>query len=135
MKQKIIWIGKGGERFVQDGVAHYLKRLKPFAQVELVELKAAGHSGRDPAQAVLAEEEDVLRRLTPRDTLILLDERGETLSSRELAALLDGVRQSAAPDAAWVIGGAYGVTDNLRRRAIRVVSLSKMTFPHQLVRV
>ena len=82
LQLRILMVGKTERGFVQDGVNHYLERLRPFAGVETIEVRAAAHSGRDAAQAVEKESAALLARLQPADPLILLDERGREMDTQ-----------------------------------------------------
>lgn len=131
---KAIVVGKTEKGFAGEGVEFYLKRIQPFQPLEWIEVRSAAHSGRDPGQALGLEAEAILKRVTPTDILVLLDERGKTPSTLEFARMLES--WSTAPGACvFVIGGAYGVAETIKRRATFTVALSRLTFPHQLVRV
>lgn len=124
-------IGKKHEAWVADGIARYEKRLrKPFdANWQLLP-----HSARE-GEAARAEESDrILAKVDSGAFLVLLDERGKNVDSPALAATLQGAFDSGR-HVAVVIGGAYGVDDRVRQRADFVWSLSKLVFPHQLVRL
>ena len=132
---RVVWVGKSQQRFVEAGIAYYRERIAPYLPLELVEVRAAAHSGRDAAQALRREGEAILKRIGPDEPLVLLDERGRQLDTAGLADWL-GARQAAAGRAiTFVIGGAYGVDEPVRRRAVDVIALSRLTLPHQLVRV
>ena len=132
---RIVWVGRSQHPFVEQGIAYYRERIAPYQALELVEVRAAAHSGRDPAQALRKEGEAILKRLAPDDPVVLLDERGREFNTQELADWL-GERQAAAGRAVtFVIGGAYGVDGSVRRRAGMALALSRLTLPHQLVRV
>jgi 23S rRNA (pseudouridine1915-N3)-methyltransferase len=135
LQLRILMVGKTERGFVQDGVAYYLERLRPFAHVETVEVRAAAHSGRDAGQAVEKESAALLARLPPGDPLILLDERGRELDTREFSAWLTRLGGEAQGVVHFAIGGAYGVGDTVRQHATATLALSRMTLPHQLVRV
>ncbi|NLA64914.1 MAG: 23S rRNA (pseudouridine(1915)-N(3))-methyltransferase RlmH [Leucobacter sp.] len=124
-------IGKKHESWVTDGIARYEQRLrKPFD----VTWQLLPHSARE-GEAARAEESDRLLAKLDRDAfVVLLDERGRNVDSPELARTLQGAFDSAR-QVAVVIGGAYGVDDRVRQRANFVWSLSKLVFPHQLVRL
>lgn len=132
---RVIWVGKSQPRFVEQGVAHYRERIAPFQPIELVEVRAAAHSGRDAGQALRREGEAILKRIGPDDPVVLLDERGRQLSTRELADWLAARQAEARRALTFVVGGAYGVDDAVRRRAGHTLALSRLTLPHQLVRV
>jgi 23S rRNA (pseudouridine1915-N3)-methyltransferase len=132
---RVVWVGRSGQGFVEQGVAFYRERIAPYAALELIELRAAAHSGREPAQALRREGEAILKRLGPEDPVALLDERGRQLSTRELAAWLAARQSASSRPLTFVVGGAYGVDESVRRRADETIALSRLTLPHQLVRV
>ena len=114
MKLQVFYIGKPRSRPVNDAGAEYVKRLGRFCRFEMNELKAE------------ASVED-----NPKALHIALDPEGESLSSAELARLLE----SAGQDVAFYIGGAEGFSEKFKKSADRLLSLSKMTLPHELARV
>jgi 23S rRNA (pseudouridine1915-N3)-methyltransferase len=132
---RVIWIGRGDEPFVRDGVAHYLERIRHFQPIETVAIRPASHSARDPGQGLRKEAEALLGRLDPEHAVVLLDERGKSLSSQELARLVGQVAREQGRPLVFVVGGAYGVDESVRRRAQWAVSLSRLTLPHQLARL
>lgn len=134
MRLRIVAVGKTEAGFIKEGVEHYLKRLRGLRAVEWEEVRAAAHSGRTPTQALEAEGKALLSRVDAGERLILLDERGRVRSSPELADWL-GTLYRTGVSAVLVMGGAYGVSAEVRRRADETLSLSPLTFPHQLVRV
>lgn len=127
----IVAVGKKHESWVSEGIERYQKRLRKPFDVEWVLLP---HSPREGLQARQEESEAIQRRLSDDDFVLLLDERGELLNSPALSIQLRQVLE-ARPRAVIVIGGAYGVNDELRERADKIVSLSPLVFPHQLVRL
>lgn len=132
---RIVWVGKTDKGFVAEGVAHYAKRIKPFQSLETVEIRPAVHSGRDPRQALELEADAVLKRLVGADPVVLLDEGGNQPTTRAFADQLSGWLERPGGSPTFVIGGAFGVDDRLKSRADFNLSLSRLTFPHQLVRV
>lgn len=127
---RIIAIGKKHEVWVRAGIERYQKRLRGAWAVEWVLLP---HSSQNGATARQEESERIRSRLTPDDTVIVLDERGEQFTSLEFAARCE--HWQASGRVTFVIGGAYGVDAALRQRATTVWSLSELVFPHQLVRL
>jgi 23S rRNA (pseudouridine1915-N3)-methyltransferase len=128
---RILAIGRKHETWVAEGIDRYERRLrKPFdATWQLLP-----HSARE-GEAARAEESDrLLAKLDRDDFVVLLDERGRNVDSPELARLLRAAFDAARP-VALLIGGAYGVDERVRQRADFVWSLSKLVFPHQLVRL
>lgn len=131
MSIRIIAVGKKHEAWVEDGIKRYQERLKRPYDIEWILLP---HSVLSNDMARQEESGRILSRLNANDFVILLDERGKNIDSIELAQLLrtpiDTARQVVV-----VIGGAYGVDSVVHRRANFVWSLSKLVFPHQLVRL
>jgi len=133
MKVRLIVVGRTERGFVAEGVEHYVKRLERTIDLELVVLPDAGRGEVTYQQRT--ESERILAALRPGERVVVLDERGSTLSSPAFAAQLGAWRDQGVRQVAFVIGGAYGMTDAVRERADLVLSLSAMVFPHQLVRI
>lgn len=131
MTMRILAIGKKHESWVLDGIERYQKRLKRPFDVEWVLLP---HSAREGQQARQEESDRLLDRLSDQDFVVLLDERGENISSPQLSSLLETAFTAARP-VVIIIGGAYGVDERVHDRASFVWSLSALVFPHQLVRL
>ncbi|WP_017792528.1 23S rRNA (pseudouridine(1915)-N(3))-methyltransferase RlmH [Leucobacter salsicius] len=131
MSVRVLAVGKKHEKWVVDGIDRYEKRLrKPFdATWQLLP-----HSAREGDAARAEESERILAKVDRSAFLVLLDERGKNVDSPALAATLQGAFDAGRP-VVVAIGGAYGVSDEVRGRADFVWSLSKLVFPHQLVRL
>lgn len=130
MSVRILAVGKKHEKWVTDGIARYEQRLrKPFD----LSWQLLPHSSREGDAARAEESERILGKLGD-DFVVLLDERGRNVDSPELSRVLTGALESART-VTLAIGGAYGVDDRVRGRADFVWSLSKLVFPHQLVRL
>ena len=135
MKITLLTVGKTDRDWVKQGLDIYTSRLKhyiPFNIVEIPELKNVSAMSRDQIKA--KEGELILKNVRPADDLILLDERGRTYSSIEFAKLLQDKISYMGKDIVFVIGGAYGFSDAVYGRADSKISLSRMTFSHQMVR-
>lgn len=128
---RIIAVGKKHEVWIQGGLERYQKRLKAPCNVDWVLMP---HSSLTGVSARQEESDRILARLDARDYIVLLDETGDSLDSPALARLCDETFVSSRL-LVFVIGGAYGVDDRLVQRADRVLSLSRLVFPHQLVRL
>jgi 23S rRNA (pseudouridine1915-N3)-methyltransferase len=126
-------VGRTEKGFVADGLDHYLGRLSRKEQVEQVVLPEAGKG--DAAYQQRQEGERILAALRPGEKLVILDELGRQFGSVAFATQLQAWKDQGVRQVAFVIGGAYGLSDEVRKRADLVLSLSAMTFPHQLVRV
>lgn len=128
---RIITVGKKHESWIAEGVERYQKRLREPWSCEWVLLP---HSAREGLTARQDESESILHRLHPDDFVILLDERGTSFDSPTLSRHIESVF-SVGKKVVCIIGGAYGITDELMARADLVWSLSPLVFPHQLVRL
>lgn len=127
----ILAVGKKHESWVSEGIERYQKRLKaPF----IPEWIHVAHSSLNGLSAREEESGRILSKLTAYDFIILLDERGKALDSPALATVLQE-HLDRSQKVLIIIGGAFGVTDELRDRAHLVWSLSSLVFPHQLVRL
>lgn len=133
MKVRLLLVGRSERGLVTDGVEHYLGRLARTYAVEQVVLPEAGKG--EPAYQQRVESERILAALKVGERVVVLDERGQQLTSPQFAGRIGGWRDQGVRQIAFVIGGAYGMTDAVRQRGDLVLALSAMTFPHQLVRV
>lgn len=128
---RIIAIGKKHEKWVLNGIELFEKRLKkPFN----LSWDILPHSNFAEEKAREEETQRILAKIKPSDFVILLDERGKNISSPELAKMLSNGFVNSQ-NFVIVIGGAFGVSEELRQRANFVWSLSKLVFPHQIVRL
>ena len=135
MKITLLTVGKTDKDWVKQGMDIYVSRLKhyiPFAVVEIPELKNV--SALTKEQIKTREGELILKNIKPTDDLILLDERGRQYTSVELAKVIQDKISYVGKDMVYVIGGAYGFSEAVYQRANSKISLSKMTFSHQIVR-
>lgn len=136
MKLKLLLVGKTVESYLKKGISDYQERLKHYASFELVEipeLKQASALTRD--QIKLREGELILKQLRDSDDVILLDEHGARFSSVAWAKHLEQKMSHSSRDIVFVIGGSYGFSQAVYDRADSMLSLSDMTFSHQLVRL
>ncbi len=132
---KIIVLGKHKKSYIQEGVEDYLKKLKKYTSLEFIVLKDA--SGNLPVATIQKKEEEILLHHLPANALlILLDERGSEYNSKEFSVILQQVLvQFSNKTICFVIGGSYGFSEELKKKAHLKISLSKLTFSHQLVRL
>ena len=127
MKIKIVTIGKLKEKFLIDGVNEYLKRIKPFAKIEVSEISEC--------RTVEEEGQKLLSNVLRESFLIVLDVAGEMLSSEEFAKKIAALNLHGVSDITFIIGGAFGLSDEVKRAADFLLSFSKMTFTHQMARL
>ena len=138
MKIQIIQVGKNKDRYIEDGVREFTKRLQQFCSLEVVTLKSASDGGKMPREKVMVEDTRKILSSLPKDChLVVLDEKGREIGSREFADFL-GKFKDRGETLCFVIGGAYGLQDELKAEASRtgtLLSFSKMTFTHQMIRL
>ena len=135
MKIALLTVGKTDRDWVKQGLDIYVSRLKhyiPFIINEIPELKNVSAMSRD--QIKTKEGELILKNIKNTDDVILLDEHGKEYSSIEFASLLQNKINYEGKDIVFVIGGAYGFSEAVYKRANSKISLSRMTFSHQMVR-
>ena len=133
MKLKLLWVGKTQEAWVKAGIEEYAGRVRRYAPLEILEAREE----KGAQAAVMREREcERLAKLLPKGgKLVVLDERGEGMTSPEFAAFLSRNRDQGTSDLVFAIGGAFGFTDGFRSQAFKAISLSRMTLTHQMVRV
>lgn len=135
MKTRLIAVGKTTSPHFQAAIADYQQRICHYMSLDIViipELKNARHLSEE--QQKTAEGQLILNQILPGDTVVLLDEHGLELRSVQLAHWL-GVQQQTARRLTFVIGGPYGFSSAVYQRANQQLSLSKLTFSHQMVRL
>ena len=131
----LLTVGKTDVKWVREGLELYASRLKhyvPFSVTEIPELKKV--SALTERQIREKEGELILKLTGPQDRLVLLDEQGRTFRSAEFAVWLEKTMSGGAKNLVFAVGGAYGFSEAVYARAQEKISLSAMTFPHQLVR-
>ncbi len=136
MKILILAIGKTDESFLEVGIEKYLKRINRYTKTEFKTLPdPPNRKSLTPELQKKAEQELILACLDKADDLILLDENGTQFNSRAFAVWLERKTHESVKKLVFVIGGPYGFTDDLKKRASSSISLSTFTFSHQLVRL
>ena len=136
MKILLLAIGKTDEKYLETGIQKYMDRIVHYAPFEmklLPDLKNRKNLGFE--QQKQAEGEWLLAELQPGDGLVLLDENGKQFTSREFSSLLDRKITNGPKRLVFVIGGPYGFSQAMYQRAQESISLSAMTFSHQMVRL
>ena len=139
MRFYVVCIGKLKDAYLRDGVAEFVKRMRPYGGITITELNES-KIGDKPSDVdrkqVVAEEGDRLLKAVPKNAYtVLLDVYGKTMSSEELAKTVSKLEVDGVSDMAFIIGGAFGVSDTLRQTANYKLSFSPMTFTHQMVRL
>ena len=136
MKIKIIALGKIKEQFLKDGIDEFLKRLTPYAGLEIIELSPVEIRDENLIQKALDEEgEKILAHIKPQTYVITLEIQGKMLSSEDFAQKIQTLTNEGISEIAFVIGSSYGISKKVSKRADFTLSISKMTFLHQFARL
>ena len=136
MKLRIICMGKTRERFIQEGIQKYLRYLKPYTGIEMLELKEERIKDLKEAPIVRKKEAEKIFKSLPEGTfLATLDERGEEFTSHEFAGFLNAVMESGTKEMVLVIGGAMGLDEKVTVRANKVIAMSRWTLTHEMARL
>lgn len=132
----LLTIGKTNISYIKDGIDEYCKRLRRFVSYTIKELPDAKNSGKKSEnEQKEAEGELILKNIADSDLVVILDERGKEYTSREFAGFLERSMSSVKKRLIFVVGGPYGFSEAVYRRADSKLSLSKMTFNHEMVRL
>jgi 23S rRNA (pseudouridine1915-N3)-methyltransferase len=135
LKIRVLALGKDKDRWVNEAANHYLKLLTRFASVELVAVPSPRLSPSQSPGEIRAKEAKVLQRSTGRGFHIAMSDRGKRLESLGFARFLDKLHTSSGGMVEFWIGGPHGLADEMLHQAELVLSLSPLTFPHQLARI
>lgn len=136
MKIQVIAIGETDASYLNEGCKIFLDRLKHYVKFEFQEIALAKKMNILPVQEKkIKEGELILKQLEPGDFLVLLDEKGKDYTSRNFSAYLEKHMISGCKRLVFVIGGAFGFSDEVYAKANGKISLSKMTFSHQMIRL
>jgi len=139
MNIQVICIGKLKEKYWVDGIKEYSKRLSRFCTLDIIELKESrlpdNASAADEEKVKVEEGKSILNKIKDSTYVITLEIKGKQLSSEELAEKIEDLSLDGKSDIAFVIGGSLGLSEDVSRRANYKLSFSKMTFPHQMMRV
>ena len=139
MRFYVICIGKLKDAYLRDGVAEFVKRMRPYGGITITELNESKIGDKpsdvDRKQVVIEEGERLLKNVPKNAYTVLLDVYGKTMSSEELAKTIAKLEVDGISDMAFIVGGAFGVSDELRKSVNYKLSFSPMTFTHQMVRL
>lgn len=136
MKITQICIGKTSSDYLIQGVQEYEKRLKHYVKFESIIIPYIKNSKNlSEGELKNKEGEEILKRLDQRDMVILLDEKGKVYSSVEFSSQVQSYMGRGIKNLVFVIGGAYGFSDAIYQRGDGKISLSRMTFSHQMIRL
>ena len=139
MRFYVVCIGKLKDAYLRDGVAEFVKRMRPYGGITITELnesKIGDKPSDSDRKQVVDEEGERLLKVVPKNAYtVLLDVYGKTMSSEDLAKTVAKLEVDGVSDMAFIIGGAFGVSEALRQSVNYKLSFSPMTFTHQMVRL
>lgn len=133
MKLSILSVGKAHESYIKEGVELFTKRIGHYYPIDWQLITPSKLT--EPIQIKKAEAANILKSIMATDVLVLLDETGKMLSSPGLSKLIQQKANQSAQRIVFLIGGAYGVDEEIKKRANFSWSLSELVFPHMLVRL
>jgi len=139
MNIHFVTVGKIKEKYLKQAITEFEKRLKPYCKLKMDEVadeQAPEHlSDKELIRVKLREGERILQKIKPTEYVIALDIQGVSWSSEQLAKEMDKLAISGKSSIAFIIGGSNGLSEEVLKRANQKLSFSKMTFPHQLMKV
>lgn len=126
---KIISVGKLKEKYLLEALNEYVKRISKYTKIELIELPDYNY---DEVKTINEEGKNILSKINEKDYVVTLNIKGKKLNSIELAKFID---TNLSNNLVFVIGGSYGLSENVQKRSNYSLSFSDLTFPHQLFRI
>ena len=136
MKLKLIVIGKTDEKYLLEGIEKYCSRIKHYANFEIIVIPDIKQGGKFSTDKLKEEEGKlILNKTEQTDYIILLDEKGKEFTSVNFSAFLQKRLNAGASSIVFVVGGAFGFSADVYERANEKLSLSAMTFSHQMIRL
>jgi len=132
MKIKIFCLGKSKQKFIEEGIREYQKRISKYAKIEIKILLDAKLTKTNTIEIVKNKEAEILEKYLQRNNfIIVLDENGKQFTSIEFSNFISKIDRNVI----FVIGGVYGLSEKILKRANLVLSFSKFTFTHQMIRL
>jgi 23S rRNA (pseudouridine1915-N3)-methyltransferase len=136
MKITFLTVGKTEDAYLKEGIEKYVKRLKHYTKLVMIEIDELKNTkALTQEQQKTKEAELILKKITSTDHVILLDEKGMELTSQQFAAYIDKKAVTSVANLVFIVGGPYGFDSSVYARANDKLSLSAMTFSHQMVRL
>ncbi|RYY34657.1 MAG: 23S rRNA (pseudouridine(1915)-N(3))-methyltransferase RlmH [Sphingobacteriaceae bacterium] len=136
MKITLLTVGKTEDAYIKEGIEKYVNRLKHYIKFEIADLPELKNTkALSEEQQKSREAELILKKLTPLDHVVLLDEKGSEFTSTQFSNYINKHMVGSASHLVFIVGGPYGFDATVHQRANDKVSLSRMTFSHQMVRL
>lgn len=134
MEFQLWWTGKTAFSYLEEGIKDYQHRIEKYCRFSIHEFK--GTKGiKSPEIIKEAEEREILKKIKTSDYLILLDEKGKTFNSQQFASHVQKLQTTPASKIIFVIGGAFGFSEEMKNKANLIISFSHFTFSHLLIRL
>ncbi len=135
MKLTVLWVGKTTTKYFDEAINLYFNRIKHYMPVEIVEVADLRNTkSMDINEQRIKEGASILQQIKPDDYLVLLDDKGKQHTSTEFSQWIEKMALASTKRLVFVIGGAYGFSRDVYDRANGYISISKMTFSHQIIR-
>ena len=136
MKIKLLSVGKVRNEFIRQGEIEYIKRIQKFNPLQIDYVKEERIiKTRKPSEIITAEGERLLKKIPPRSWVVAMDKNGTLFSSERFAQLVSGVMNKGTAYLLFIIGGTLGLSKTVKNKSHAVISLSKMTFTHEMTRL
>lgn len=129
---KVLCVGKIKEKFFKDAIEEYLKRISKYSKIEIIEVNDVDLNNKD--LNLEKEKESLLKHINDKDYIVTLEIEGKQMSSEEFSQTIDRTLINY-PNITFIIGGSYGIHNDIKNKSNLKLSFSKMTFPHQLFRI
>ena len=136
MNIKLLVVGKTVKGFVSEAIEEYNKRLKHYINfsIEIIQ-DVKNASSLSPSQLKEKESELILKHISEEDFVILLDEKGKEYSSKEFATFIQQKMNQSTKSLVFIVGGAFGFDEKIKQKYTNKISISRMTFSHQMIRI
>lgn len=135
IKVNVYAVGKIKEKYLKDGIDEYSKRISKFAKFNIIEIEELKLQNRSETEIKEKEGEMILSKIKDGEFVILLDLNKKEFTSEELASKIEELIDSGKGEISFVIGGSLGLGENIKKRSNLSITFSKLTFPHQLIRM
>ena len=136
MKIVLVCLGATNNHYLQEGISNYIKRLKHYINFEIKEIIVSKNKKSSNKNIIMNLESDlILSYLSQNDYVILLDEKGKIYNSKSFSKKIENFLLHSQKRLIFIVGGAFGFNDKLKTRANEMLSLSNMTFSHQIIRL
>lgn len=136
---KLICVGKLKEKYLSDAISEYEKRMKTMCKLEIIEVNEykleQNPSDKSILNGILEEGKNINKKILDKEFLIPMCIEGKQISSEQLAEKFENLALTGSSKITFIIGGSHGIDDNIKNKADFKLSMSKMTFPHQIARV